>query len=328
MMLEIRVDNKDYFQAINGFSKLAYYRAEKNEDILEYIKTNKKHITQSIHQYGGILLRNFSLRSVSEFNKVANAISPNLVDYVNRSTPRTKLGGKIYTATEYPPHKHIMLHNENSYTLSWPDKIMFFCVIAPQEGGETPIADSRCVFNKIDKKIINKFNEKKILYKRNYVSGIDLSWQEVFQTSDKKEVERYCDENRIKYVWHDANADGLELVTEQVCQATLKHPITKEDVWFNQAHLFHNSSLEEADKEVLLSTVGKDRLPRNAYYGDGGEIDVEDIKHIIDVYNSEKVVFTWEKADVMILDNILMAHSRHPFSGERKVVVAMSMDNN
>ena len=62
-------------------------------------------------------MRNFSIRSVSEFNKLANQISPNLLNYENRSTPRTLLGGKIYTATEYPAHKQIPLHNENSYTL-------------------------------------------------------------------------------------------------------------------------------------------------------------------------------------------------------------------
>ena len=125
---------------------------------------------------------------VSEFNKLANMFCTNLFHYVNRSTPRTKLGGKIYTATEYPADKSIPFHNENSYTLEWPNKILFFSVIASETGGETAIADSRCVYNNINPEIIDKFNELKVLYIRNYNEGIDLSWQEVFQTNEQKEV--------------------------------------------------------------------------------------------------------------------------------------------
>ena len=134
------------------------------------------------------------------------------MDYINRSTPRTKLGGKIYTATEYPPHKSIPFHNENSYTQAWPETLMFFCVIVAQSGGETPIADSRQVFNKLDKDLVKKFNDKKVSYTRNYTAGIDLSWQEVFQTSDKKEVDAYCDQNNIQYI---PNANQFSVSTHQ-----------------------------------------------------------------------------------------------------------------
>jgi hypothetical protein len=162
-----------------------------------------------------------------------------------------------------------------------------------------------------------------VAYVRNYTPGIDLSWQEVFQTEDKKEVEKYCTDNQIDYKWYAANAKSLELTTTQICQATLKHPVTGEDVWFNQAHLFHISSLDAADRNTLISAVGKDAIPRNSCFGDGSEISFDDFKHIRDVYDSETIVFQWHKGDVMILDNILMAHSRYPFTGERKIVVAM-----
>jgi len=316
----------DYIHAENGLGKLALYSADKERDIIKFIEANKHILQENIHQCGGVLLRNFNIRAVSEFNHLAQAISPNLLDYVNRSTPRTKLGGKIYTATEYPAHKHILLHNENAYTQSWPKKIMFFCVIVPESGGETPIADSRQVFNKIDKKIITKFNQKKVMYKRNYSAGIDLSWQDVFQTTEKTDVEDYCNKNNIQYHWHEPGSNGLELTTQQICQATVKHPVTQEDVWFNQAHLFHVSSLDEADKHTLLSIVTENNLPRNVFHGDGSDIQVDDLHHILDVYQSEKIVFQWKRGDVMMLDNVLMAHGRNPFIGERKIVVAMSGD--
>ncbi len=314
----------DFIQARNGFGKIAYYCADKTKDIIQYAQENRQLIESVLHQYGGILLRNFNIRSLSEFSQLTETMSPNLLDYINRSTPRTRIGKKIYTATEYPAHKHILFHNENSYSLDWPDILFFFCVIPPKAGGETPIADSRQVLKKINKTLVDKFSDKKVLYTRNYLSGIDLSWQEVFQTSDKKQVEMYCEKHHIDYIWHTAELDSLELTTKQICQAIVKHPMTLEEVWFNQAHLFHGSSLQPDEQATLFSLTKKDIMPRNAYYGDGGEIEKEEVKHILDVYESEKIVFQWQRGDVMILDNTLMAHARHPFCGERKIVISMA----
>lgn len=310
-----------YIYAKHGKGKLASYSATKNLNVIQFFKENKDELNQQILECGGILLRDFSIRAVSEFNQLANIVSPQLFDYVNRSTPRTKLGNKIYTTTEYPSEKHIPFHNENSYTLTWPGKIMFFCVVAPEVGGETPIADSRQVCNKIDKKIINIFNEKKILYLRKFIPGIDLSWQEVFQTEDKQDVEKYCIDNKINYSWQDSN--NVELITKQLCQATLSHPVTGEIVWFNQAHLFNIWSLPEPDKSMLINTLGNNNLPRNSYFGDNSEIDPEYFINISDAYEQERIEFKWKKGDILILDNILMAHARNPFSGARKIVAAM-----
>jgi len=70
--------------------------------------------------------------------------------------------------------------------------------------------------------------------------------------------------------------------------------------------------------------LGEENLPRNTFYGDGKPIEVEVLDHIREAYNQEKIKFKWQKGDIMILDNILTAHAREPFKGERKVVVAMA----
>nr|WP_198022357.1 TauD/TfdA family dioxygenase [Candidatus Paracaedibacter acanthamoebae] len=200
-------------------------------------------------------------------------------------------------------------------------KIFFFSIIVADEGGETPIADSRNVYKKIDPHIKNKFEEYGVMYIRNYTKGIDLNWQEVFQTKEKEKVEKYCQENEIEYEW---KADTPELTTRQTCRATLVHPISGEPVWFNQAHLFHISSLDETSRVSLIKELGETNIPRNASYGNGMPFENEVLHHIREVYASEKVKFKWHKGDIMILDNILMAHGRESFVGERKVAVAMA----
>jgi len=292
-----------------------------NLDIFEWVKENKELLEEYLIKYDGLLLRNFGIYSVSEFNKAVQIIYPTLLDYVYRSTPRTRLGGKIYTATEYPADRAIPLHNENSYTKSWPHKIFFFSVIVASEGGETPIASSRNIYKRIDKSIKEKFETKGIMYVRNYTPGVDLSWQDVFQTEQKDEVDKFCKDNGIQFQW---NSSSPELTTKEVCQASIKHPSTGELVWFNQAHLFHISSLDEGDRLSLIRELGENNLPRNTFYGDGSPIELEALEHIRKVYNEEKIKFKWQKGDIMILDNILTAHAREPFKGERKVVVAMA----
>jgi alpha-ketoglutarate-dependent taurine dioxygenase len=313
---------KSYFLSPNENGPLVLEAQSKTTfDPFDYVKENKKLLESHLLKYGGILLRNFNVYSLSEFNRMVQILSPDLLDYVYRSTPRTRLGGKIYTATEYPADRTIPLHNENAYARAWPNKIFFFSVIVASEGGETPIADSRNIYKKIDSQIKEKFEEHGVMYTRNYNKGIDLSWQEVFQTEEGADVEKYCNVNNIEFEW---KAAGPELTTRQTCQATLVHPTSGESVWFNQAHLFHISSLDKDSRLSLIKELGEENIPRNASYGNGEPLEVEVLDHIREVYTQEKVKFKWHKGDIMILDNILMAHGRESYKGERKVAVAMA----
>ena len=227
---------------------------------------------------------------------------------------------QVYTSTEYPPHQHIPLHNEQAYTREWPMKIWFYCGQAPEEGGYTPIADSREVYRRIPACIREHFNRKQVMYMRNYGNGLDVPWQKVFNTEDPAVVEAFCRTNGILYEW---KADG-ELRTRQVAQAIAVHPLTGETVWFNQAHLFHVSNLEPAVREDLLAVVAEEDLPRNACYGDGSPIESDLLDEIRDVYRSVAVQFSWQEGDVMMLDNMLAAHGRTPFKGRRQILVAMA----
>ena len=116
--------------------------------------------------------------------------------------------------------------------------------------------------------------------------------------------------------------NGNKLRTSQVCQAVTQHPVTGEMVWFNQAHLFHVSSLEGDVRRSLQSGAGGDE-PRNAFFGDGSEIDEAALDQIRAVYDKEKVAFPWQRGDILILDNILKAHGRNPYRGARQIVVGM-----
>ena len=286
--------------------------------LTEWTSNNRDLIVQKLRTHGAILFRGFNPNSVEEFEQFLRLLIGDLLPYSYRSTPRSEVSGRIYTSTEYPAHQSIPLHNEMSYTREWPGMLGFFCVEPAPEGGETPIADSRRVFNSIAPAIRETFISKGVMYVRNYGEALDLSWQNVFQTTDRAEVEAYCRKSDIQFEWKDQDI----LRTSQVCQAVANHPHTGEPVWFNQAHLFHVSSLESDVRDSLLSLAAGEP-PRNAYYGDGTPIEESVLEQIREIYTKEAVVFGWQKHDILLLDNMLAAHGRRPFRGARKIVVGM-----
>jgi alpha-ketoglutarate-dependent taurine dioxygenase len=288
-------------------------------NLVTWAEYNQQFINSQLLWHGGILLRNFKIDGVSCFEEFIKTIAGELLEYSFRSTPRSQVSGNIYTSTEYPADEIIPQHNEMSYSLNWPMKIAFHCVKKSQYGGETPIADSHKVFNRISKKIRDKFIEKGVMYVRNYGGGIDLPWQNVFNTDNKSEVENYCRQAEIEFEWKH---DGLR--TRQVCQAVAQHPKNSQMVWFNQAHLFHISSLKPSIRQELLSSFKSEDLPRNAYYGDGTPIPDDVLEEIRQAYQEETIIFPWKEGDVLLLDNMLATHGRMPFSGTRKIVVGMA----
>ncbi len=292
-------------------------------ELMAWARNNRELLEACLLQEGAILFRNFDLHTAEEFEQLIKTVSGKLLDYSYRSTPRTLVSGHIYTSTEYPAHQSIPLHNEHSYSRSWPMKLWFFSMQVADERGETPITDSRKIYQHISAEIRECFESKGLMYVRNYGTGLDLAWEDVFQTSSRAEVEDYCRAAGIEFEWIGDD----QLRTRQRCQVSARHPKTGEMVWFNQAHLFHISRLPPEVREWLLSNFAEEDLPRNVYFSDDSAIEPEMIDEILKVYEQHAVVFPWLEGDVLLIDNMLTAHGRNPFRGKRKVVVGMSQEN-
>jgi alpha-ketoglutarate-dependent taurine dioxygenase len=277
-------------------------------------------VEQHLLERGGLLFRGFQVEPPAGLGGFAAAFGHPLLSYDYASTPRSQVSEGVYTSTEYPPHQAIPLHNEQSYSRAWPMKIWFHCVLAARCGGETPIADSREIYRRVDPALRRRFEERGVMYVRNFGNGLDLPWTRVFNTERRQQVEDFCRGQGIEVEWKE---DG-ELRTRQVCQAVAQHPRTAERVWFNQAHLFHPSALSPEVLEALLDAVGEEELPRTARFGDGSPIESSALDEIRGVLSDLQIVFPWQSGDVLLLDNMLMAHARLPFEGPRKVVVAMA----
>jgi len=289
-------------------------------NLITWASGHHAQIESTLSTVGGILFRNWSLGGAEEFEGFLEAAFGNLLQYTNRSTPRTRVAGRVYTSTEYPPDQTIPFHNENSYSAQWPMRICFYCDLPSETGGETPIADSRAVWRRVPPEIRKRFAEVGVLYVRNYGYGMDLDWPEVFQTTNRADVEEYCNTWGMEFEWKS----GDRLTTRQRLPAVTTHPTTGEPLWFNQAHLFHVSNLPAETQQELLA-LPREQLPRNAYYGNGEEIEQEVLDAIREAYLAETVCFPWKQGDVLLLDNMLIAHGRMPYSGHRRILTGMGI---
>lgn len=304
-----------------GFSKnnfLIVKPAIDNIDLTEWSEKNQEFINKSLLKYGAILFRGFNISTAPEFESFGLTICSELFNE-NGEHPRENISGNVYTPVFYPPEKQLLWHNENSFNHHWPMKLLFCCLQPAVQGGETTIVDSRKVFERLLPKTKEKFIQHNVMYIRNYGDGLGLNWETVFQTQKSLELEEICRQEKIQLEWKSDN----RLKTFFIRPAVVKHPQTGEITWFNQALHWHPACLDTQTRESLTSLFGQENLPRNCYYGDGTAIEESVMQEICKIYRELEVNVSWEIGDVLLLDNLLTAHGRNPFVGERKLLVAM-----
>ena len=287
-------------------------------DVVDWVASNLGFVETELLTCGAILFRGFRVDTAHAFERLVRAMCKDLFNE-NGEHPRETVTGNVSAPTFFPPDRRLLWHNENSFNNRWPLKIWFGCIRPAAQGGETPLVDSRRVFANIRPELKERFMQKGIMYVRNYGTGLGLDWRTVFQTSDRSIVEAKCKENQCEFEWKDAD----KLRTRSIRPAVAKHPKTGAISWFNQAQHWHLSCLDEDTRTSLLQLFHEEDLPRNCYYGDGSLIEDSVMHEILSVYEKLEVAFPWEAGDVVLLDNVLTAHGRNPYKGERKQLVAL-----
>jgi alpha-ketoglutarate-dependent taurine dioxygenase len=249
-----------------------------------------------------------------------DVILPKRLAYVHGNSPRSKVGDNIYTSTEYPPELTISMHNELSYAAHWPSRLLFFCEQAPESGGATPVVDGARWLDSIDPRIRADFAAG-VCYTQNLHDGLGLgkSWQETFETDDRAAVEAFLDRAEATWRWTE---DGLRV--SQVRSATTRHPDTGEEVWFSQFDQWHPAALGDEAAAALARIMDEEDLPQSVTFADGSPIPGEYAVHVRDQGLSAAIDVDWQAGDLLVIDNVLVGHGRRPFTGQRRVLVAMS----
>jgi alpha-ketoglutarate-dependent taurine dioxygenase len=270
-----------------------------------------------------LIFHGFGIRP-SDLEDATNLLLPNRAAYVHGNSPRTKLENNIYTSTEYPAELTISMHNELSYSDRWPTRLMFYCEQPAAEGGSTPIIDGGVWLDSIDPDVRADF-AKGLNYIQNLHDGYGpgKSWQDTFETDVRDEVDEFLSGTNAEWRWKSDG--GLRVSIRR--PSTMRHPVTDDEVWFAQPDQWHIAALQQdspVTAAALSELYSEAEMPQAVTFGDGSPIPADTIMHIRKAGLDNAIDVVWRTGDLVLIDNILVAHGRRPYAGRRRVLVAMS----
>ncbi|MFJ1804268.1 TauD/TfdA family dioxygenase [Streptomyces sp. NPDC088180] len=289
------------------------------EGLAEFLRGQD--VTELLTREKAVVFRGFGTGAESaSYDMAADLLLPNRLAYVHGNSPRTKVGRNVYTSTEYPAEFEISMHNEMSYSHTWPRRILFCCAYPAATGGATPVVDGALWLASLDPEVRAAFASG-VRYTQNLHDGMGFgkSWQATFETEERDEAEAFLDGTDAQWRWL---ADG-SLRIGRTAPATVEHPVTGTEVWFNQADQWHPAGLGE-EAALLAEMLPEDELPQSVCFADGSPIPAEYITHVQETGLRLAADVDWRRGDLLLVDNVAAAHGRRPYTGERRVLVAMS----
>jgi Taurine catabolism dioxygenase TauD, TfdA family len=164
-----------------------------------------------------------------------------------------------------------------------------------------------------------KFHESGVRYVRNCNPVFGRSWRDLYQTSNRLEVERLAAARKEHVRWSDD--DHLRI--EAVRPAFVRHDVSGKWVWFNQILHWHPACLAAPVRAMLEAKLGAENMPRNCSFGDGEPVPDDVVMQLIETYQRYETKFPWHEGDILVLDNLACAHAREPYAGRREHLVAM-----
>jgi alpha-ketoglutarate-dependent taurine dioxygenase len=294
-------------------------RAEAAGDAARWVAGHRDALRAAVAEHGSLMVRGLELRDAAGTEAVFRQLGSLMIE-TEAFAPRQGYADGMYSASKWPPNQPMCMHHELSYAFEFPGLLLLACLVAPTDGGATPVADSPSVLRALPTELVERFERVGWLLIRNYNDDIGASLAEAFGTDDRRAIESYCRANAIKFEWQP---DGA-LRTWQRRSAVIAHPLAGERCWFNQIAFLNEWTMEPELREYLVDVYGEDGLPFNTRFGNGDPIGPDVVQVINEVYEANTARERWQAGDLMLVDNLRTAHGREPFKGPREVVVAMA----
>jgi alpha-ketoglutarate-dependent taurine dioxygenase len=289
-------------------------------DAESWVRAHRDKLRSAVGEHGAVLVRGLGIADLTQATAVSKLLADRLMSEREGFAPRDTYDEGVYSSAKWPPEQPMCMHNEVSYALEVPRLLIFSCLTAPRSGGATAVSDSRAVLADLPPELAERFARTGWLLTRSFNDMVGVPWSEAFGSADRTEVQAYADRQRIELAWGDDDS----LRTRQHRHAVVRHPGSGERCWFNQIAFLNEWTMEPAVREYLVAEFGPDGLPFNTFFGDGAPLDETIVTAVNDVYERHTVREPWQAGDLMLVDNVAMAHSREPYEGDRDVVVAMA----
>ncbi|WP_415947321.1 TauD/TfdA family dioxygenase [Streptomyces sp. KLOTTS4A1] len=283
-----------------------------------WAEQHRDEVQAALAAHGAVLVRGLELDGPRSVGAAAAALGIRAMPEREAFAPRRDLAPGVYSSSEWPPDEPMCMHHEGSYAAEVPSVAVFGCLTAPASGGATALADAQRVLGALPQDLVDRFARDGWQLTRTY-REVGVAWSEAFGTEDPAAVDAYCARSGIGHAWL---ADGA-LRTRQRRAAVITHPATGRPLWFNQIAFLNELTLDPMVRDYLTEVYGPDALPFNTAHGDGEPIDADVVETIDRAYRDATFREPWRTGDLLVVDNLRMAHSREPFTGDREIAVVL-----
>ncbi len=270
--------------------------------------------------HGAVLLRGFPTPTVDAFDAVIQALSIQNFEYRNSLSNAVRVirTQRVFSANQAPPDVQIFFHHEMAQTPVYPKRIMFFCEVAPDHGGATPICRSDILYQRLAERcpeFIRTCETQGLKY-TNVMPGEDdpqssmgRSWQSTLQVDSRAAAESRLAE--LNYTWQWLEDDCLKATTPPL--PAIKEVVPGRKTFFNQliaAYCGWSDSRNDLSEAIR--------------HGDGAPLDAGAVQQAINIADELAFDLAWQVGDVVLIDNTIAMHARRPFKGTRKVVASLA----
>lgn len=288
-------------------------------DAASWVAENRQPLKQLATQHGAVLLRDFPLAGAEDFDSVIAALDVENFPYSRSlsNAVRVNFTERVFSANEAPATVKIFLHHEMAQTPLFPAFISFFCEIAANEGGATPICRSDILFERVAQEVPNFIAqlERTGLKYSNVMpaandanSGMGRSWQSTLGVDSKAAAELRL--QALGYSWQWLEGDCLRATTPVLPGVREVAPGRK--TLFNQLIAAYSG----------WSDTRND--PSSAIrHGDDSKLDAGAVARLIELADELSFDVAWQAGDAVVIDNTIAMHGRRPFVGKRKVLASL-----
>jgi len=289
------------------------------EEACAWARDNATDIEAQASEHGAVLLRGLPLASPEDFEAVVTSFGfPNFSYKESLSNAyRINYTPRVFSANEAPPEVTIFLHHEMAQTPIYPSKLFFFCQIAADEGGATPVCRSDILWERLSKQqpdFAEACNTKGLKYSLTMAgeadknSGMGRSWQSTFSADSREVAEARMAKLGYTWKWQD---NGNLRATTPVLPA-VRDLGDGRCSFFNQLIAAFNGWKDTRNDPTKSIT-----------FGDGTPLAPADVAGASTLADEVTFDLPWQSGDLALVDNYTAMHGRRTFKGTRKVLASL-----
>ena len=270
-------------------------------------------------EHGAVLVRGLPLAKPEEFDAVVSALGYPNFSYADSLSNAYRINHtpRVFSANEAPAEVTIFLHHEMAQTPFYPSKLIFFCQVAAEEGGATPVCRSDILWErlKVEYGAFAADCETKGLRYTNVMpgeadaeSGMGRSWQSTLSADNREAAEVRLAKLGYTWAWQ---ANGDLSVTTPVLPA-VRRLANDRTSFFNQLIAAFNGWKDTRNDPS-----------RAIRFGDGSLLNPTDVAAASAVADELTFDIPWQQGDIALVDNYVAMHGRRTFEGTRKVLASL-----